>query len=272
MTQSLRVHRNINSVDDSITIQHHHRDICDPAILRENSWEELAPGELNLDLLTENRIVGHSRGSEALHFDVLRSRTLGEMRKQNWRKLAIVSPTSRCGKTNVALNLAMSFSKQLDNRTILLDFNFRAPAISKLLGISNGPALSSCIQAQEEFATIGKRFGSSLAVAGDDHPVDMKSNILCRKDISRALTAIDHRYQPKLMLFDTPPMLQFHDIADISPHIDCVLLVIDAQTTTAREVELCERDLARQTNVLGIILNKCHESVCEYKKYPRYLR
>ena len=39
--------------------------------------------------------------------------------------------------------------------------------------------------------------------------------------------------------------------------VDCVLLVAAAETTTIQEVDVCERDLASQTNVLGVVLNKC---------------
>jgi len=36
-----------------------------------------------------------------------------------------------------------------------------------------------------------------------------------------------------------------------------VLIVAGAGTTTAAEIDVCERDLASQTNVLGVVLNKC---------------
>ena len=265
MAQSLRINHDISSLDDYVSIQNDHRHLREPVTLRQDRWDALAPGELNMNLLAQNRIIAQSRGPESLHFDVLRTRIFAEISKQNWTKLAIVSPTHGCGKTNVALNLAMSFSKQSDSRTILLDLDFQAPAISRLMGMGNGPALSSCLLAQEEFGHIAKRFGTSLAVAGDEHPADLQSDLLCSQKLSDALATIEHVYQPGLMLVDTPPMLQFHDIADITPHIDCALLVIDAQSTAAREVDLCERDLARQTNVLGIVLNKCHESECEYQ-------
>ena len=36
-----------------------------------------------------------------------------------------------------------------------------------------------------------------------------------------------------------------------------VLLVAAAETTTIKEVDACERELASQTNVMGVVLNKC---------------
>ena len=34
--------------------------------------------------------------------------------------------------------------------------------------------------------------------------------------------------------------------------------VAGAETTTIKEIDACERDLAAQTNVMGVVLNKCN--------------
>ena len=46
--------------------------------------------------------------------------------------------------------------------------------------------------------------------------------------------------------------------------MDCALLVAAAGATTLREIDVCERDLAAQTNVLGVILNKCRYMEKDY--------
>jgi protein-tyrosine kinase len=39
--------------------------------------------------------------------------------------------------------------------------------------------------------------------------------------------------------------------------VDCVLIIAVAEQTTTKEVDICEQELARQTNVMGVVLNEC---------------
>ena len=66
------------------------------------------------------------------------------------------------------------------------------------------------------------------------------------------------------MLFDMPPMLEADDIMAFARHLDCVLLVAGAEKTTIKQLDMCETELASQTNVMGVVLNKCHYIGSEY--------
>ena len=52
-------------------------------------------------------------------------------------------------------------------------------------------------------------------------------------------------------------MLVADDVIAFLPNMDAVLLVASAGTTTIAEIDQCERTLAEQTNVMGVVLNKC---------------
>ena len=66
------------------------------------------------------------------------------------------------------------------------------------------------------------------------------------------------------MIFDMPPMLVSDDAMAFFPNVDAVILVAAAETTKIKEVDSCERDIASQTNVMGVILNKCRYMGPEY--------
>ena len=66
------------------------------------------------------------------------------------------------------------------------------------------------------------------------------------------------------MLFDLPPMLVSDDTMAFVGHVDAVLLIAAAEATTIKEVDSCERELASQTNVMGVVLNKCRYMGPEY--------
>jgi len=71
------------------------------------------------------------------------------------------------------------------------------------------------------------------------------------------------------VIFDLPPMLAGDDVMAFAGQLDCVLLLAAAETTKAKEVDVCERNLASQTNVLGVVLNKCRymDDVEGYSNY-----
>jgi Mrp family chromosome partitioning ATPase len=52
-------------------------------------------------------------------------------------------------------------------------------------------------------------------------------------------------------------MLDSDDAMGFLDQVDCVLLVAAAGQTSLREIDVCEQDLSAQTNVLGVVLNKC---------------
>jgi len=52
-------------------------------------------------------------------------------------------------------------------------------------------------------------------------------------------------------------MLVSDDAMAVMGQIDCVLIIAAAESTTIKEIDRCERELATQTNVLGVVLNKC---------------
>ena len=89
---------------------------------------------VNLDPATlENyRIVAQNKHDPTSWvFDSLRTRVIQKMEENNWRTIAIVSPTPEAGKTVVAINLAISIAQQPKKTAMLVDFDLRKPRVAK---------------------------------------------------------------------------------------------------------------------------------------------
>lgn len=222
------------------------------------AWEAISPIALDLDQLEKGRIAGHLPGGDALPFDMLRTRLLQHMRDQGWRRVAITSPTAECGKSTVALNLALSLQRQPDTRTVLLEMDLRRPSLVQMLGTCGDIDLAHFLRGDRPFAPSAMRVGKNLTIAANRTPSLDASEVLSSCYLPLALRSIEESYEPDLMIFDTPPMLLAHDLMAFAKHVDCVLLVAGAEVTTAKQVDQCERDLFGQTQMLGVILNKCH--------------
>lgn len=208
-------------------------------------------------LMQRNHIAAFEGGPEAVTFDVMRTKLLQQMRANNWRRLAITSPGAGCGKTTTALNLAFSLARQAEQRTILAEIDLRRPSIARILGLTRQQSFASVLGGTADFAQHALRYGSNLAVATNHTAVRNPAELLHGATVGAALAQIEEKYAPTMMIFDMPPMLVSDDTMAFMRHVDCVLILAAAESTTIAEVDVCERDLAAQTNVLGVVLNKC---------------
>lgn len=207
--------------------------------------------------LRRNRIIAFEAGRDAIAFDVMRTRLLQQMRTNNWRKVAITSPGPGCGKTMLALNLAFALGRQQDQRTLVVDLDMRRPSMAKYLGITAEHSVAKLLEGTAALADNAVRYGTNLAFATHQGAVRNPAELLQSTQTRAALDGITAAWDPTIMIFDMPPMQAGDDVMAFAGQLDCVLLVAAAGDTTIKQVDTCERDLATQTNVLGVVLNKC---------------
>lgn len=221
------------------------------------AWEALPLMPPDRALLERQRIIGGTGHSETGAFDMLRTRVLHQMRSKGWKRLGITSPTPGCGKTTMVMNLGFGVARNAEQRCILLETDLRRPSFGKKLGLRGGGDFAKVLRGEAEFAQAGLRCAQNLAIGACAGPVRAPAELLQSSSALTALAGIEEIYAPDVMIFDLPPMLAGDDVMAFAGQLDCVLLLAAAETTTVKEIDVCERDLATQTNVLGVVLNKC---------------
>lgn len=236
----------------------------DPAAELAATWTALPALKVDAARLREHHVVTLTSGGEAAPFDALRTRTLQQMRTNNWHSLAITSPGPGCGKSTVALNLAFSLARQADLRVILLELDLRRPSLARTLGLHSEASLADVLKGRAPFEAAARRHGDNLAIAVNLAPVRSPAELLSAPQVPGILADIRKRYAPDLVIFDLPPMMVNDDTIAFLPQVDCALLVAAAEITGVKEIDTCEREIAAQTNVLGIALNKCRYMEADY--------
>ncbi len=104
--------------------------------------------------LEANRIVSwNKRDPRTPAFDILRTKVLKAMKERGWSTLAITSPTERCGKTTVAINLAFSMAHQMPSEVVLVDFDLRHPQVAAYLGVEPKGDLSAFLEGRGPLTT-----------------------------------------------------------------------------------------------------------------------
>jgi Mrp family chromosome partitioning ATPase len=230
-----------------------------PAILRADAvdalWAGLAPLDVAAAHLEEVRVVTSEASAKAAPFDILRTKVLLQMRQNGWKRLAITSPMPRSGKTTIACNMALGLGRQRDIRSILFDLDLRDPSVHRFFrhtpahGI--GEMLAGGVSFAEQAVRIGENVAVSMARAREADP----TRLLLAEETAEVLDRIEAEFKPELMIFDLPSVLVNDDTRAFLKNADCALLVVRANVTHYGQFDTCEREVAEQTNVLGVVLN-----------------
>jgi protein-tyrosine kinase len=221
------------------------------------SWLGLAELSLNPATLQKNRIVGHSSSATSASFDVMRTNLLRTLRLNGWTRVAITSPTASCGKSTIALNLAFSLARLADIKVLVIELDLRHPTMIGMLGLAPGQNFAGMLQgARPDLGQI-RRSGKNLAFALSSQPLDSPAELLSASRTADMIDDLEAQLRPDVILFDMSPLLVHDDAIAFLDQVDCALMVAAAEETTASEVERCGKELAKRTQVLGVILNKC---------------
>lgn len=221
------------------------------------AWAGLEQYKPDRRSLARNRIVAFEAGTSSICYDVLRTNILRQMRANGWKRLAVTSPTPGCGKTTTCLNLGFSLGRLRDLHTIVIEADLRRPAIRDCLREKQRHMFASVLVGEAKASDHLTAFGKTLAFGTNHAPVKNSAELLSSDQVKLNLAELDRQFAPDITIFDMTPMLVSDDTIAFLGNVDCALLVAAAGVTTTAQVDRCERELAAQTNVLGVVLNKC---------------
>ncbi len=220
-------------------------------------WDALPFIEASEEHLKKSRVFSSTATQDAQHFDILRTKLLLEMRKNDWTRIAITSSTPGCGKTTAACNLIAGLGRQPELRGMLFDLDFRRPSVAKLLHASPSASLADVLDGTVEFQDQALRLHENTCISMTTKAVSDPSKLILSSRTAELLDQLQDQYRPHMMLFDTPPVLLSDETRGFLKTVDAVLIVAAAETNSVSQIDEVEREVAQYTNVAGIVLNKC---------------
>ncbi len=220
-------------------------------VVRLNKWQ-----------LQSNRIVADD-GTDARgrSFEMLRTQLIQKMVEFNFQSVGITSPTSGCGKTVCAINLAFSVARLPERTVTLVDLDMRKPQIAGYLGLKSGPSVENLLRGEAKLSDVaimpegvqGRMRILPTFRSSRDAGEHMSSTRL--RDLMAYLRAQDPR---TLIIVDLPPVLVVDDVLSFLPSVEAVLLVAAAGQTTMTDLVNTERVIGTE-KIMGVVLNKSEE-------------
>lgn len=190
-------------------------------------------------------------------FKILRTKVEQRMTDQGWNACLVTSPSDPEGKTQVAINLAISLAWSMHRTVLLVDLDLRSPSIHKRFGIESAPGIIDYLVDDVPIKDLLFNPGiERLTVLPAGGPTERSSELLSSPKMSHLVKDLKARYAERLIVFDLPPILTSDDAIAFIPSADCAVLVAEDGKTTAEELTEAS-ELLDGTELLGVCLNNC---------------
>jgi polysaccharide biosynthesis transport protein len=177
---------------------------------------------------------------------------------------AISSAIEGEGKTVTSLNLALTAARDFGKQTLLIEGDFKHPAIQKYLDLQGPVTLMDMFLKQADLPSSLADFGHpNLAILPFGRSVKNSVTMLSSQEFADILVRLRERYE--LILIDSPPILSLPDMPIIEQLVDAVLLVVRAEVTPRDAVIKAVQSLGTP-KLLGIIFNGVQSSMSSYSR------
>lgn len=165
------------------------------------------------------------------------------------------------GKTFVSLNLAISLAMELDKTVLLVDADVSRPSVLKRLGLPQSAGLMDVLTdpALGVSDVMLRTNIPKLSLLPAGRPQGRATELLASDAMQRLLDELATRYEDRILVFDTPPLLPSTESRVLATRMGQVVLVVEADHTSQKTVEQSLATLEECPNVM-LLLNKISRS------------
>ncbi len=224
------------------------------------------------ETLRRNRVITGSPQEPWVNaYKLLRTRVLQRLRDMdNANSLAISSPTPGAGKSLTSLNLALSIAMEVNKTVLLVDADLRRPSLHTYFGLEPryglGDYLVSGVPLEKMLINPG--IGQFVLLPAGK-PRHNSAELLASPVMEELVKELKQRYSSRYILFDLPPMLAVADVLAFAPYVDATMLVVEEGKSREDDI-VHSRELLRDMNYIGAVLNKSHEGTKDSYSYYSY--
>ncbi len=225
--------------------------ILDRATLRSAG---LMPPEEELDVIARQyRKIKHPL--------VARAMGRGVAREPKGYLIMIASAMSGEGKTFTAMNLALSLSLEKDLSVLLIDADAPKPHLTRVMGLANAPGLLDVLRDPQldvesliHATNVRSLSFLPLGVGGDD-----ATELLSSARMERAAALLGQRDSHRIVVFDSPPLLQTTESPALA-HVAGQIVVVVRADSTPQPVLLDALNTLQGRAPVSLVLNQSTQS------------
>ena len=231
-------------------------------------YSQSQPVAIDTAAVVENRCIGVLPDAPELEcYKVLRTHILQRTRESGGNTIMVTSAFAGEGKTLTAINLALTFAKDFKQTALLVDCDLRRQRVHEYLGtrgerglidyfLKDVPVNELIVWPQIE----------KLTLISGGNPFYESSELLGSPKMKALIAEMKGRYPDRYVFLDVPPILVGADTLAIAHLVDWILVVVQSGATQVKDINRALELLPRE-KILGLVLNRQHETMKGYKKY-----
>ena len=207
-------------------------------------------------------------------FKVLRTRILHPQKtEQSIKTVMITSAVPKEGKSFITANLGISLAQGMDQHSLLVDCDLRRPSLAGLLGVSSPSGLVDYLRDDAPLPTlIMKTVINKLSVIPSGRVPLNPSELLSSDKMKTLADELSQRYDDRIIIFDTPPIMVAAESSVLAGLVDSVILVVREGVSKKNEIKKTI-DTIGKNKILGMVYNAQKNNIFDKsysKKYNYY--
>ncbi len=206
------------------------------------------------------------RGVIAENFRQIRSTLLKRLDVAGHKTVLIAGCMPSSGSTSIASNLALAFAAS-GRSVLVIDANFRRPALHRVFGISEGPGLGDVLSGAARLDTAAQSVTGvpNLKVLTAGSKSSRVYEALAAESMAALLGDVRTKYD--VVLVDVAPAVVSGDAATLATKTDASVLVARAFSDTRGMVARIKNELSEaRGEFMGVIVNGVKSSAGGYLK------
>lgn len=179
--------------------------------------------------------------------------------------IMVTSSLAGEGKTFTVMNLAMSMAREQDVSVLLVDGDVAKPHITEVFGVEGQPGLLDLLESENGSpeSMIIPTSSERLSILPAGRPRSHAAELLFGSRMESILRDLTDRDDHRMILFDTPPILQSSESKVLLGFAGQVVLIIKAESTTQGVVASALQELGSERAV-NLVLNQVRGSSIGY--------
>ncbi len=169
----------------------------------------------------------------------------------------VTSTQPREGKTFTAINLALSIATERDKYVLLVDGDFAKPGLFATLGLERRDGFLDVLRKPDlELGDVIFRTNvERLSLIDSGRSSAISSEFLSSEKMQRLVAEIATRYDDRVIIFDSAPLLASSEPSILSHYAGQILFIVEARRTSQRAVTAGLELIYEQDKVM-MVLNK----------------
>ena len=209
-------------------------------------------------------------GTVAESFRTLRTRILHPESGEPPRNILVTSAAPGEGKSFVCANLGISFAQGVDNSSLLVNCDLRKPSLERLFGLANDRGLVNYLRDKEDLGSLIADVGvDKLRIIPAGPPPVNPAELLGSGAMQDLIEELGSRYEDRIVLFDSPPLLAAAETAILAKHVDAVVIVVRSGSSRREHVQSMVDKIGKE-KVIGVVFNAYTSTMLDSKVFGSY--